>query len=39
MRAAYDSLNTLCQNGELGPSEMLLFFGFRNEAGEVDTGR
>jgi hypothetical protein len=38
MRAAWDTLTSLCQNGELGPAEMVLLYGFRNEDGDIDSG-
>lgn len=38
MKAAWFALKTLCQNGKLGPAEMMLFFAFRDEHGDLDSG-
>jgi hypothetical protein len=38
MKAAWLSLKALCQNGKLGPAEMMLFFAFRDDEGDIDSG-
>jgi hypothetical protein len=38
VKGAWTALKTLCQNGQLGPAEMMLFFAFRDEHGDLDSG-
>jgi hypothetical protein len=36
--AAWNALKSTCQNGTLGPAEMLLFYAFRGAEGSVISG-
>jgi hypothetical protein len=38
VQSAFGALKTLCQNGKLGPAEMLLLYAFRDEHGDLDSG-